>query len=79
MTLDDFKRAFEKKCLSIDILYVQAHDFINMRKDNMKIKEFSTRLNTKTKYVLGVASIDKDKMEIFINRLKLNIGKNVMM
>lgn len=44
----------------------------------MLIREFSTKLNSLAKYVSGVASLDKGKLEVFLDRLKLNIAKDVI-
>lgn len=45
----------------------------------MTIKEFSTCFNSVTYYTLRVVSIDKNKIEIFINELTLDIIKDVLM
>lgn len=34
---------------------------------------------SQTKYTLGVTSLNRDKLEFFLGRLKLNIIKDVMM
>lgn len=44
----------------------------------MTIKKFSTILNALARYALEVASIDKRKTKIFIDRLQVDITKDVL-
>lgn len=45
----------------------------------MAIKDFSTKLNFFTKYVLGITSSNWGKLEVFLDRLKLDIAKDVIL
>lgn len=44
----------------------------------MTVMKFSTRFNSLIQYAFSVANNDKGKMKIFINRLRLNIAKDVL-
>lgn len=41
------------------------------------VKEFFTKLNALARYILVTTSIDKRKIEIFINGLRLDIAKDM--
>lgn len=43
--LDEFKKAFEKEFLGLDILYVQAQEYLNQRQEHIMVEEFSIGLN----------------------------------
>lgn len=42
------------------------------------VKEFSTKLNSLGKYVLNVVNLERDKLNVFIEGLRPNIAKYVM-
>lgn len=42
------------------------------------MREFSTRLNALAQYAPGLASTNKGKIEIFPNKLRLDIVKEVL-
>lgn len=44
----------------------------------MTVKEFSIKLNALSQYALDMANIDKRKTKIFINGLRANIAKEVL-
>lgn len=45
----------------------------------MSIKEFSTKLNSLAKYAPGVANSENGKLGVFIEGLRPDIAKNVIM
>lgn len=78
MTWVKFREALERKFLVANILYVQAHEYLNMGQEHITIKEFSTKLNAFVWYAFGVTNTDKGKIKIFINGLRSNIAKDVL-
>lgn len=78
MTWAYFKEAFERKFIAPDILYVRAQEYFNLRQKHMTIREFFIVLNALAWYALGITSINKEKIEIFINGLRSDIAKDVL-
>lgn len=58
---------------------MKTQKFLHLRQDSVTVKEFSTRFNSLAKYVVGVDSLDRGKLEIFLKRFKLDILKDVLM
>lgn len=64
--------------MTIDILYVQVQEYLNLRQEHMIVKKFYTRLNALSRHVPSIANNDKGKMKIFINRLRSNNAKDML-
>lgn len=77
-SLSKFREAFEIKFITLDILYVQVQKYLNLRQKYMTVKEFFMRLNALIGYALGVAYIEKGKINIFIIKLGSNIAKDML-
>lgn len=45
----------------------------------MLVREFLTKLNSLVKYALRVTSLKKDKLDVFIGRIRSNIAKDMIM
>lgn len=76
MTWVKFREVFEREFLGVDVLYVKAQEYHNLRKKHMIVKEYSTKLNALAWYTSSMASTDKGKTKIFINRPYVDIAKN---
>lgn len=59
-------------------MYVKAQEFLHLMQRNMSVREFSTKLNLLAKYVPCVANLERDKLEVFMGRLRPNIAKDVI-
>lgn len=45
MTWVKFREVFEREFFRVDVLYVKAQEYHNLRKKHMIVKEYSTKLN----------------------------------
>lgn len=61
-----------------DILYVWVYEYLNLRQEHMTIKEFSIRLNALAQYALDMVNTNKEKLNTFINTLRLEITKDML-
>lgn len=66
MSWADFIWAFKIEYLSAFVLYVKVQEFIHPRQGNIIVREFSTKINSLTKYAPEVTSIDKGKLVVFL-------------
>lgn len=74
MTWTNFKKAFKRDYLGVDVQYVKVDEYLRLRQEDMTVKEFFNKLNFLAWYTLGVASINKGKIKIFINELRVDIA-----
>lgn len=57
---------------------MKAQEFLHLRQVSMSVREFFTKLSSLSKYVLSIASSDRDKLDVFLSRLRLDIAKDIM-
>lgn len=61
MTWAEFRKAFDREFLRVNMMYVRAQEYLNLRYGHKTVKKFFTRLNALAWYALSVANTDKAK------------------